>query len=65
MGNFVGRDLRFMFERQADIIQAMQQAMSPKRLDFKSRTKPALIENLVVLKIDRQLIALARSMPSK
>ncbi len=54
MGSLVFRDFAFVFQRQADIVQAMDQTVASKRLDVKRGHEAVPIADEALFEIDGQ-----------
>ena len=53
---FVGRDLVFVGQRQADVVQTVQQAMFAERIDVELEFQARGVGHRLRLQIDRQVV---------
>ena len=54
---FEGGDFVGVLERQADVVQAVQQAVAAERFDFERQRQAVIVGQSPHFQIDRQLIA--------
>ena len=59
MLRLIRRDLRFVLQRQPDVIKPIQQAMTYELIDFEAGREPVIVMNLLLFQIDSELITLA------
>ena len=57
VGAFVGGDLVLVLERQADVVQAVEQAMAAERLDLERQQQAVVVGERLLLQIGRERVA--------
>src|SRR5258708_1337152 len=57
MSGLVGRNLRLVVERQSDIVQSMQEAVTDELIDLEVCQKTLLIANLAVLQVNGEMVS--------
>src|SRR4030088_2504892 len=57
MLRLVRRNLVFVLQRESDVVQSIQEAVTDERIDLEARQKTLLIANLALLQIKGEMIS--------
>jgi hypothetical protein len=57
MSCLVGRNLSLVLQRQSDIVQSMQEAVTYELIDLEACQKTLLIANLAVLQVNGEMVS--------